>query len=92
MEMVAKTIVFTGLIVMFAYGTEVFIAWYSHNIVEMESFSWRMFGDYALEYWIMVSCNTIFPLLFLFKKVRTSIVWLMIISLLVNVGMCTSVS
>lgn len=35
----------------------------------------------------MVSCNTLFPLLFLFKKVRTRIAWLMIISLLVNVGM-----
>ena len=87
LESVAKTIVFTGLIVMFAYGTEVFIAWYSHNIVEMESFWWRAFGDYALEYWIMVSCNTFFPLLFLFKKIRTRIATLMIISLLVNVGM-----
>lgn len=87
LESVAKTIVFTGLIVMFAYGTEVFIAWYSHNIIEMESFRWRAFGDYSLEYWIMVSCNTIFPLLFLFKKVRTRISWLLTISILVNVGM-----
>jgi Ni/Fe-hydrogenase subunit HybB-like protein len=87
LESVAKTIVFTGLIVMFAYSTEVFIAWYSHNIVEMESFWWRAFGDYSLEYWIMVSCNTLFPLLFLFRKIRTSIACLLIISLLVNVGM-----
>jgi Ni/Fe-hydrogenase subunit HybB-like protein len=71
----------------FAYGTEIFIAWYSHNIVEMESFWWRAFGDYALEYWIMVTCNTIVPLLFLFKKMRTQIRSLLIISILVNVGM-----
>jgi Ni/Fe-hydrogenase subunit HybB-like protein len=87
LESVAKTIVFTGLIVGFAYATEIFIAWYSHNPVEVESFRWRAFGDYALEYWIMVTCNTIVPLLLLFKKVRTNIRVLFVISLLVNVGM-----
>jgi Ni/Fe-hydrogenase subunit HybB-like protein len=87
LESVAKTIVFTGLIVGFAYGTEVFIAWYSHNSVEIETFHWRAFGDYSLEYWIMVTCNTIIPLLFLFKKVRTQVRWLFVISLFVNVGM-----
>jgi Ni/Fe-hydrogenase subunit HybB-like protein len=87
LESVAKTIVFTGLIVGFAYGTEVFIAWYSHNSVEIETFRWRAFGDYSLEYWIMVTCNTIIPLLFLFKKVRTQVRWLFVISLFVNVGM-----
>jgi Ni/Fe-hydrogenase subunit HybB-like protein len=87
LEQVAKTIVFTGLIVGFAYGTEVFIAWYSHNPVEVEAFRYRAFGDYALEYWIMVSCNALIPLLFLFKKVRTRLPWLLIICLLVNVGM-----
>ena len=87
LESVAKTIVFTGLIVAFAYGTEVFIAWYSRNPVEMESFYWRAFGDYALEYWIMVTCNTIIPLLLLFKKVRTHIPALFVISICVNVGM-----
>ncbi|MEJ2662052.1 MAG: polysulfide reductase NrfD, partial [Desulfobacteraceae bacterium] len=48
LEQVAKTIVFTGLIVGFAYGTEVFIAWYSHYQVEVEAFRYRAFGDYAL--------------------------------------------
>ena len=87
LESVAKTIVFTGLIVGFAYGTEVFIAWYSHNSVEIETFRYRAFGDYSLEYWIMVVCNTMVPLLFLFKKVRTHIRALFIISIFVNIGM-----
>jgi molybdopterin-containing oxidoreductase family membrane subunit len=87
LESVAKTIVFTGLIVGFAYSTEVFIAWYSHNSVEMETFYWRAFGDYALEYWIMVSCNAVVPLFYLFKKVRTNIKTLFIISIFVNIGM-----
>ena len=87
LESVAKTIIFTGLIVGFAYGTELFIAWYSRNIVEMETFRWRMFGDYGREYWIMVTCNALVPLLFLFKKIRTSVYWLFGFSLLINVGM-----
>ncbi len=87
LESVAKTIVFTGLIVAFSYGTELFIAWYSHNIVEMETFRWRIFGDYSREYWIMVICNTQIPLLLLFKKIRTSISLLFGISLIINVGM-----
>jgi molybdopterin-containing oxidoreductase family membrane subunit len=87
LENVAKTIVFTGLIVGFAYGTEVFIAWYSHNPIEVEAFRYRAFGDYALEYWIMVTCNTVIPLLYLFKRVRTHVPFLFIISLFVNVGM-----
>jgi len=87
LESVAKTIVFTGLIVGFAYGTEMFIAWYSRNIIEMEAFRWRAFGDYAVEYWIMVICNTVVPLLLLFKRVRTHLVLLFAISIIINIGM-----
>ncbi len=87
LENVAKTIVFTGLIVMFAYLTEIFIAWYSRNAVEIETFRWRIFGPYAYGFWIMFVCNTVVPLLFLFKRVRTTIAWLLVISLLVNLGM-----
>ncbi len=87
LESVAKTIVFTGIIVGFAYGTELFIAWYSHNAIEVESFRWRAFGHYSLPYWIMVICNTMIPALFLIKKIRTHIVPLFIISIFVNIGM-----
>jgi Ni/Fe-hydrogenase subunit HybB-like protein len=87
LENIAKTIVFTGIIVGFSYGTEVFISWYSQNIIEMETFRWRAFGHYAPEYWIMVICNTIIPLLFLFRKCRTNVIWLFIISIFVNIGM-----
>jgi len=84
---VAKTIVLTGLIVGLAYGTELFIAWYSHNPVEIESFRWRLFGDYAYGFVFMAVCNTTIPMLFLFKRFRGSIAWLFGISLVVNFGM-----
>lgn len=87
LESVAKTIIFTGLIVAFAYGTEFFIAWYSHNPVEMAVFQYRPTGDYAVGFWIMVVCNTVVPLLFFFKAIRSRIGWLFGISILVNIGM-----
>ncbi len=87
LESIAKTIVFTGIIVGFSYATELFIAWYSRNTIEMETFWWRAFGHYAPEYWIMVICNTLIPLLFLLKKIRTHIIWLFVISIFVNIGM-----
>ena len=87
LEKIAKTIIFTGLIVGYAYAVEYFLAWYSHNIVEQESFRWRAVGDYAPQFWIMVVCNSIVPLLFFFKRIRTSIPWLVGISILVNIGM-----
>jgi molybdopterin-containing oxidoreductase family membrane subunit len=87
LESVAKTIVFTGLIVGFAYGTEFFIAWYSHNPLEQYIFLYRPTGDFRVGFWIMVVCNTMIPLLFFFKPVRTSIPWLLGISICVNVGM-----
>jgi Ni/Fe-hydrogenase subunit HybB-like protein len=87
LENVAKTIIFTGLIVGFAYVTEYFMAWYSQNTVEVEVFRWRVLGAYRIEFWIMVICNTVVPLLFFFKKIRRSIPWLFAISILVNNGM-----
>jgi Ni/Fe-hydrogenase subunit HybB-like protein len=87
LESVAKTIIFTGLIVGYAYAVEHFLAWYSVNSVEMESFRWRAFGYYNVEFWIMIVCNTLIPLLFFFKNIRRSIPWLFGIGVLVNIGM-----
>ena len=87
LENIAKTIIFTGLIVGYAYGIEYFLAWYSHNIVEQETFRWRAVGVYSVQFWIMVICNSLIPLLFFFRRIRTSIAWLFGISILINIGM-----
>jgi molybdopterin-containing oxidoreductase family membrane subunit len=82
-----KILLATGMMVGYAYGIEFFIAWYSRNIVEMETFQWRATGDYAFGFWIMVTCNVMVPVLFFFKRIRTSIPWLFGISIVVNIGM-----
>ncbi len=87
LENVAKTMVLTGLLVGLAYGTEYFIAWYSGNPVEWESFRWRATGEYAYGLYFMVVGNVLLPLLFLAPAVRRSLPALFSLSLVVNFGM-----
>jgi molybdopterin-containing oxidoreductase family membrane subunit len=71
----------------YAYAIEFFVAWYSGNPYEQFAFINRVFGPYAWAYWIMVSCNVLVPQVFWFKKARTSIPVLFVISIFVNIGM-----
>lgn len=87
LENIAKVIILTGLIVGYAYVVEYFIAWYSGNMVERDTFIWRAIGDYAPQFWVMVLFNSVFPLAFFFKRIRTSIGCLLGIALLINIGM-----
>jgi molybdopterin-containing oxidoreductase family membrane subunit len=87
LENLAKTIILTGLIVGYAYGVEFFLAWYSGNMAEWDTFIWRAKGAYATGFWIMVICNAIVPLVFFWKKARTNLVSLFITCVLINIGM-----
>lgn len=87
LENMNKVIVVTSLIVGFSYATEYFTAWYSGNPYERFVFLNRAFGPYWWAYWTMVSCNVAIPQLFWFKRVRTWIPAMFVISILVNVGM-----
>ncbi len=87
LEKMNKVILLTSMIVGYAYAMEFFIAWYSGVQVEQFTFVNRAFGPYAWAYWIMVSCNVIFPQLFWFKKIRRTIPLMFILGIFVNVGM-----
>jgi len=87
LEKMNKVILATGMMVGYAYAMEFFIAWYSGVQVETFVFINRALGPYAWAYWIMVSCNVIFPQFFWIKKLRRSVPVMMVIVLLVNVGM-----
>jgi Ni/Fe-hydrogenase subunit HybB-like protein len=86
-ENVNKIMLLTGSLVGYAYGMEIFIAWYSGNEYEWFTFVERVAGPYAWAYWIMVSMNVIIPQTFWFKRARTSIAWSFVASILVNIGM-----
>jgi len=82
-----KFMLLTGTLVGYAYGMELFIAWYSGNIYERFAFWNRALGEYWWAYAIMVSCNVIAPQLFWFKKIRHSIPIMFIITIFINIGM-----
>jgi Ni/Fe-hydrogenase subunit HybB-like protein len=87
LENMNKIMLATGTVVGYAYASEFFIAWYSGNPYEKFTFLNRAFGPYWWAYTLMVSCNVISPQFFWFKKLRTSIPFMFVISLVVNVGM-----
>jgi molybdopterin-containing oxidoreductase family membrane subunit len=79
--------ILTGMIVFYAYAVEAFMAWYSGDMFERGMLIYRATGPYWPYFWVMNLCNAVVPLLYLFRKIRTSWTWLMVISLLINLGM-----
>ena len=82
-----KLIIGMAGIVGLAYGTELFIAWYSGNLYERFAFVNRALGPYAWAYWIMVTCNVVVPQLFWSKRIRNNLAVVFACSLLINLGM-----
>jgi molybdopterin-containing oxidoreductase family membrane subunit len=66
---------------------EYFIAWYGGNTWEQFHFHNRLTGPMWWAGWTMLTCNAIVPHVLWFKKVRTSVWALFVVSLLINVGM-----
>lgn len=87
LENLAKLIILTGLIVGYAYVVESYIAWYSNNVPEWQRFLYQVTGEYAVPFWIMILFNSLVPLLFFVRRIRTSTPWLFGIAILINIGM-----
>jgi len=87
LENMNKIILVTGSIVGYSYCTEFFIAWYSGNIYERFTFLNRAFGPYWWAAWSMYTCNVFIPQLYWFKKLRTNLWVMFIISITTNIGM-----
>ena len=86
-ENMSRFLLFTSWIVGYAYGIEYFIAWYSAVEFEQTSFWMRAFGPFWISTWIMIFCNCIAPQVLWFKKVRTHVPTLFVLSVLINIGM-----
>ncbi|MFN7951200.1 MAG: NrfD/PsrC family molybdoenzyme membrane anchor subunit [bacterium] len=87
LENMAKIMLLTGSLVGYAYGMEFFIAWFSGSPYEQFIFINRAFGPYKWAYWIMIGCNVLSPQVFWFKKLRTSVPVLFLMSITINIGM-----
>jgi molybdopterin-containing oxidoreductase family membrane subunit len=86
-DSMGKILLFTSLIVFYAYVVEMFLAWYGGNPYEKAVFWDRAFGPLGWTYWIMVTCNCLIPLLCIKRSIRTNITAMFIISIFVNIGM-----
>jgi molybdopterin-containing oxidoreductase family membrane subunit len=87
LDKMAKVIMLTGMIVSYAYATEFFSAWYGGNLWERYHFINRATGPYAFGFYIMVLCNVITPQFLWSKRLRSSVPFLFVASILINIGM-----
>ena len=88
LDAITRVLTFVSLIMGVAYISEIFVAWYSDSPYEMfVFFKNRTVGEYAYSYWAMITFNAIVPQLFWFKKIRSNVTIVFIISILINIGM-----
>jgi len=87
LENMAKVMLATGLIVGYGYAMEFFMSFYSGNKFDTYLAHNRLTGPYWPFYWALLICNIVIPQLLWFRRVRTHVVTLFVLSLVVNVGM-----
>src|SRR4051812_11527397 len=87
LQNMAKILLATGLIVAYGYTIELFMAWYSANTYETFMMANRITGPYGPMYWALILCNVVTPQALWFRRVRSSVPGLFVISLIVNTGM-----
>jgi molybdopterin-containing oxidoreductase family membrane subunit len=83
----AKFLLLTSWILLYSYGAEYFVAWYSGVEYEQTSFWLRATGPYWVATAIMMVCNTLLPQILWFRRMRRHVPSLFALSILINVGM-----
>jgi len=87
LDLLARFMLASGLVVAYSYVVETFTAWYSGNIFEQYAQLARLFGPYAFIYWTLLFCNVVVLQALWFGRVRRGPITLFVVSLLINVGM-----
>ncbi len=87
LDVMAKVMLATSLMVGYAYTIEFFTAWYSGSEYEWSIFVNRATGPYAWAYWIMFVCNVFVPQIFWFKSMRNHLGVMFVATIFINIGM-----
>jgi len=87
LDVMAKVMLATGIMVGYGYVLEAFFAWYSANPYERFLMVNRMGGPYAWSYWGLILFNILIPQALWSKRVRQNVYILFFLSLVINVGM-----
>jgi Ni/Fe-hydrogenase subunit HybB-like protein len=86
-DLMAKVMLATGLIVAYGYAIETFTDWFSGGVNEIAMIRTRTMGPYAWSYWALMGFNVLLPQVLWIKNVRQSAWTLFFVSIGVNVGM-----
>ncbi len=90
LELLAKVMLATGLMVAYSYLVEITLALRAVEPAERRMLlSVRPFGTYGVAYWFMMAANVLVPQLLWSGRVRRSERWLFVVSVLVLAGMWT---
>ncbi len=87
MDAMAKLILVTSLVLTYFYLCESGTAWYSGERYERASMFARAFKSYKYTFWLQYICNSLVPLVLFWKKARTNLGILYVVSIFVLVGM-----
>lgn len=87
LDNMAKLMLASGLVLMYGYFMEGFFGWFSGRPPEAHQLAVRFTGPYGFWGWGLLLTNVIIPQALWFKRVRTNVWWLLIISTSINIGM-----
>jgi Ni/Fe-hydrogenase subunit HybB-like protein len=87
LDVMAKVMLATGMIVVYGYFMEVWASLYSGNTYEEYLLYNRLNGPSSLAYYGLLFCNAIAIQPLWFKRVRQSVPALLIISIFISIGM-----
>ena len=87
LDIMAKVMLATGMIVAYAYLIEAFMSFYSGSQYEKFMLLNRMTGPYKVVYWGLITCNLIIPQALWLRKFRRTPSLLFVMALVINIGM-----
>jgi Ni/Fe-hydrogenase subunit HybB-like protein len=87
LDVMAKVMLATGLIVAYSYVVEIFTAFYSGSQYEAYAFVNRMTGPYGMFFWMLIAFNVLIPQFLWLPRARNSPLLLFFIAIAVNAGM-----
>ena len=87
LDNMAKVMLATGLIVAYGYFFEFFLSLYSGNKFDVFLVQQRLHGPYSHFYYALILCNILLPQSLWSYRLRHNVVFLFLMSLVVNTGM-----
>lgn len=87
LDVMAKLMLATGLIVAYGYLMEAFMAFYSGNVFEKYLMANRATGPYAAVYWSLIVFNMVIPQALWSRRVRSRVGLIFLEALLINCAM-----